>query len=327
MKKSPLFILLVFLGLPVLAQNIPLQPVAVSEAGRNVDSMAVWIAPKIADSLVLVTEKAGGQLMVLKADKTATLVKRFGDMKRPNAIVIVPSVRFGRKNRDLAFVTERDANLVSVYSLPDLEKVGEFANDVPAPMGISIYRHKNELLAFVVAKRAEGNDKVVRFRLVEKDGKLSGVHETQFGKELTPNQETVYVDEKRKLVFVADETAQNIKIYDLNGNLQKSFGDGVFQAQVEGIAVVRCKKTDYLIASDQLDTTEFEIFDLKDLRHVGMVVTAAKHTDGIAVNQSKLKDFPNGIFISQSDPEGTGGRQAEFYDLKAFFAKANLICR
>ena len=160
-----------------------------------------------------------------------------------------------------------------------------------------------------------------------KDGKLAGVHEMKFGKELTPNQETVYVDEKRKLVFVADETAKNIKVYDLDGNLKTTFGDGPFQAQVEGIAIARCRKTDYLIASDQLDTTEFEIFDLNDYRHVGTVVTTASRTDGIALTQAKLKDFPNGLFIAQSDPEGTGGRQAEFFDLKAIFGKVNVQCR
>ncbi len=308
-------------------QTLPLQPVAVTEAGRNVDSMAVWIAPQKSDSLVLLTEKAGGQVMVFKTDKTAALVKRFGEMKRPNAVAIVPKVKVAGKKIDLAFVTERDGNLVSVYSIPDFAKVGEFAQEVSQPMGISLYRNKNELFAYVVAKKATGNDKVIRFKITQIEGKVIGVEDLKFGKELTPNQETVFVDDKRKLVFVADETAQNIKVYDLNGNWQRTFGDGAFQAQVEGITIARCRKTDFLIASDQRDTTEFEIFDLKDFQHLGTVITTANRTDGIALTQSKLKDFPNGLFISQSDPDGTGGRQAEFFDFKAFLAKANLKCR
>lgn len=75
------------------------------------------------------------------------------------------------------------------------------------------------LLAFVVAKRAEGNDKIIRYRIGEKNGRLTGTRETAFGKELTPNQETVFIDQKRRLVFAADETARDIKIYDFDGNL------------------------------------------------------------------------------------------------------------
>jgi myo-inositol-hexaphosphate 3-phosphohydrolase len=320
-------LLILPLAAEAFGQPEPLKPVAISEPGRNVDSMAVWLAPNITDSLILLTEKSGGQIMVFKADKTATLIKRFGELKRPNAVAIVPKVKVGNRVLDLAFVTERDGDIVSVFSIPDFEKVGEFASEVHQPMGIAVYRNNRDILAFVVSKRATGDEKVIRFRVRTEGGKVSGIRELHFGKELTPNQETVFVDDKRRLVFVADETARNIKVYKLNGSYIRTFGDGAFQAQVEGIAIVRCRKTDYLIASDQRETTEFEIFDLKDYSHVGTVVTTAKHTDGIAVSQAKLRDFPNGIFIAQSDPDGSGGLQAELYDLKYFLERAGITCR
>lgn len=321
--------LLIILWLHTLtyAQNTPLQPIAKTIDGRNVDSMAVWIAPKKNDSLVLLTEKAGGQIMVFKADKNATFVRRFGEMKRPNGVVIIQGAKIGRKKQDLVFVTERDADKVSVYAAPDFIKVGEFANDVPQPMGISVYQRGPDLVAFVVAKRATGNDKVIRFRITEQNGQIGGLREIQFGRELTPNQETVFVDAKSKIVFVADETAQNIKAYDVDGNLQKTFGDGAFQAQVEGIALAACGKNRYLIASDQRDTTEFEIFDLKDYKHLGTVITTAHHTDGISLTQKKLPDYPNGLFIAQSDPDGTGGLRAEFFDLHQILKSGNAFCK
>lgn len=319
-------ILILFLPVWTYSQTAPLQPLAKTIDGRNVDSMAIWIAPKKSESLVLLTEKAGGSVMVFKADKTAAFVRRFGEMKRPNAVVVMQKVKIGDKKRDLAFVTERDANKVSVYSVPDFEKVGEFANDVPQPMGISLYRRGKDLVAYVVAKRATGNDKVIRFKVTEQNGRIGGIREIEFGKELTPNQETVYVDSKTRIVYVADENAKNIKAYDVDGKLLRTFGDGAFQAQVEGITIATCGRNRYLIASDQLDTTEFEIFDLKDNRHLGTVITTAHRTDGITSTGVKLPDFPNGLFITQTDPEGTGGLRAEFFDLKQILKSGNAMC-
>lgn len=311
-----------------MAQITPLKPIVATIDGRNVDSMAIWIAPRKADSLVLLTEKAGGEVMVFKADKNATFVKRFGEMKRPNGIVVMQKAKIGKKKQDLAFITERDGNKISVFSVPDFEKLGEFGNDVPQPMGISLYQRGKDLLAFVVAKRATGNDKVIRFKITEENGKIVGIREKEFGQELTPNQETIFADEKSKLIYAADETAKNIKVYNVDGILQKTFGDGIFQAQVEGITIVRCGGgKDYLIASDQGEITEFEIFDLKNYEHRGTVVTTAKRTDGITATTEKLPDFPKGLFIAQTDPDDTGGLRAEFFDLKQLFEKVNLRCR
>jgi 3-phytase len=308
-------------------QNEPLKPDVVTLEGRNVDSMAFWIAPRRSDSLVLVTEKAGNEVMVFRANAKAEFVRRFGEFQRPNAIDVVQKVKLGKKKMDLAFITERDANKVSVYSLPQFENVGEFAQDVSQPMGISIYRKKNDLRAFVVAKRAEGNEKVIRFRITDENGKIGGIREVSFGAELEPNQETVFVDSKTASVYVADENARNIKIYNLDGMLQKTFGDGIFQAQVEGIALAECRDRRLLIATDQLDVSEFEIFDLRDHKHLGTVKTTASRTDGIALTQARLPDFKNGLFVAQTDPDNTGGLRAEFYDLQKFFEKAGVRCR
>jgi hypothetical protein len=194
-------------------------------------------------------------------------------------------------------------------------------------MGISVYRRGRDLIAFVIAKRAEGNDKIIRFRVTEVKGKIVGIREKEFGKELTPNQETIYVDPKTKRVYAADETARNIKIYDLDGNWQKTFGDGVFQAQVEGISIADCRGKRYLIASDQREINEFEIFELPNLQHRGTVITTSSRTDGISLTTEKLPDFPKGLFIAQTDPDDTGGLRAEFFDLREFFAEAKLVCR
>ncbi len=326
MRISLLLLLLVCKSAVFAQQNAPVQPVAKTIGGRDVDSLAIWVAPRKADSLVLLTEKKGGSVMVFKANKEATFVRRFGEFKRPNAVVVAKAKIAGRK-QDLAFITDRDGNAVYVYSVPNFEKLGVFATDVPQPMGISVYKRGRNLVAYVVAKRATGNDKVIRFKIVAENGRVSGVRETEFGKELTPNEETVYVDRKTRTVYVADENAQNIKVYDADGRLQKVIGDGAFQAQVEGIALAQCGRKQFLIATDQRDVSEFEIFDLSDAKHLGTVITTAQRTDGIALTQTKLPDFPHGLFVAQSDPDQSGGLRAEFFDLRQILTRGNAFCK
>lgn len=62
--------------------------------------------------------------------------------------------------------------------------------------------------------------------------------------------------------------------------------------------------------------------------HLGMVRTAAKETDGLAVSAEALPGFPGGLLVAQSDPDGSGGRHAEYYDLSAFLTATGLpACR
>lgn len=306
-----------------------IKPVVTTMPGKNVDSLAIWIAPNKADSLVLLTEKSGGQVMVFKADANATFVRRFGQFKRPNGIGILQNVRIGVVPKDLVFITDRDDNRVSVYSIPDFELLGTFGTDLQQPMGIALYRQPREsaVFAYIVQKRATDDAKVVRYRISETQGRLSAQRELQFGREVSVGQETVAVDADRKQVLVADENERDIKVYDLAGKFLRSFGKGAFEAQVEGIVVVTCGKNGYLVASDQKDITEFEFFDRTTYRHLGTVRGTAVHTDGIALTQTKLPSFPNGLFAAQSDPASTGGRHAEFYDFGVLLKSLQLNAR
>src|SRR5215207_9932315 len=183
------------------------KPVAVTMPGKNVDSPAIWIAPRPEGSLVLLTEKGGGAVMVFKADANATFVRRFGKFKRPNGVAVLQGAAVGAVKRDLAFVTDRGGDVVQVYSIPDFELVGAFAEGVKRPMGIALYRRPGDgaVSAYIVRKFGRGDDKVIRFRIEERQGRITGRREINFGKELLTNQETVMVDADRELVYVADE--------------------------------------------------------------------------------------------------------------------------
>ncbi len=316
-----LFICLPFFA---VAESPPVvQPVAISIAGKNVDSPAIWIAPKPEESLVFLTEKKGGSVMVFKADKKATFLKRIGGMKRPNGIAVLQDAPFDET--DLLFVTDRDANRIHIYSVPDFQKRATFGEGIPQPMGIALYQGRWDYVvyAYVVFKRAEGDARVVRFRIVEEDGKFSAIREIQFGKELAAGQESIFVDPERQRVLVADENERDIKVYDLDGRYETKFGEGKFESQVKGIAIAQCAR-DYIIASDQQAVTEFEFFDRATYSHLGTVRGKASNTDGIALTNFSLPDFPGGLFVAQSDPDESGGHHAEFYDFNQLLFAAGL---
>lgn len=302
------------------------KPVATTVRGKNVDSPAIWIAPKPEDSLVLLTEKGGGAVMVFKADAKATFVGRFGKLKRPNGVAILQNVAIGSMKKDLAFVTDRNGHIVHVYSIPDFMLVGEFARGLKQPMGITLYHRQsdNAVFAYVVSKLAKGDEKVIRYRITEQNGRIAGVREIHFGKELLTNQETVVVDSDRQLVYVADENRHEVKAYDLDGKLVTAFGKGHFSAQVEGIALTGCGNHGYLIATDQKEVTEFEIFDRATLNHLATIKTSLRVTDGVALTEKSLPDFPGGLFVAHSDPDNSGGRHAEFYHLDQLLESVGL---
>lgn len=316
-----------FLLTVVIGQKIPLQPEAVSPEGRNVDSMAIWIAPKPSDSLILITEKSGNEIMAIRADRTASLVRRFGSFRRPNGVIVIPRMKIGKSMRDVALTTERDGNRISLFSIPDFQPLGSFGEEIQQPMGITYVRDGDGALIFVVSKRAEGDDKIIRYRITLADGMLRAERQLSFGHELTPNQETVFADESTGLLYAADESAQNIKVYDLSGRLLTTFGDGIFQGQVEGIAIARCGKKSILVASDQLIPTELEFFELPGYKHLATVITSVVKTDGIALTQHPLPDFPRGLLVAQTDPNESGGLRVELFRLDKLFDAGSIKCR
>jgi myo-inositol-hexaphosphate 3-phosphohydrolase len=293
--------------------------------GKNVDSPAIWIAPRPEESLVLLTEKGGGSVMVFKADSKATFVRRFGKFKRPNGVAILQGVAIGSVKKDLAFVTDRDGDVVQVYSIPDFELIGTFEG-VDKPMGISLYHRPRDgaVFAYIVPKLGKGDEKVIRFRIEEREGRITGVRDLNFGRELLTNQETITADADRELVYVADENRHEIKVYDLNGKLQATFGKGHFSAQVEGIVLTGCGKSGFIIASDQKSGTELEVFDRATFQHLATIKTALRVTDGLALIEDSLPDYPDGLFVAHSDPDGSGGRHVEFYHLNQLLESVRL---
>src|SRR5690349_2268882 len=87
----------------------------------DTDDPAIWVHPtKRDESLVIGTDKeTDGALYAF--DLQGKIVRRVGGLLRPNNVDIAYGFSFGEGLIDIAVVTEREAQRIRVFSLPDLE--------------------------------------------------------------------------------------------------------------------------------------------------------------------------------------------------------------
>jgi 3-phytase len=112
---------------------------------HDADDPAIWIHPEDpSQSLILGTDKdVDGALYAF--DLSGRVVGRVSDLKRPNNVDIELGLTLGGVATDIAVLTERYANSIRVFTLPDLLPVdGEgievfVGEEQRAPMGISLY--------------------------------------------------------------------------------------------------------------------------------------------------------------------------------------------
>jgi 3-phytase len=119
--------------------------------------------------------------------------------------------------------------------------------------------------------------------------------------------ESIAVDPQHHRLLIADETpgASTIKVYDTNGSFTGTIIDArYFPHQSEGIALYSCDDGGgYWIVTDQApDESTFHIFDRASLVYIasfrGKIV---QHTDGVALTQQAMPNFPNGAFYAVHD--------------------------
>jgi myo-inositol-hexaphosphate 3-phosphohydrolase len=115
--------------------------------------------------------------------------------------------------------------------------------------------------------------------------------------------------------------APGIHVYDANGKPYMRDGSNVFgshdqfQSDAEGIALYRCYDGNimdtgrgFIVVSDQnvTDLTDFEIFDRATWRYLGNFnIEKVINTDGVAVLETALPGYPDGIFSAVHDDQGT----------------------
>jgi 3-phytase len=328
MRLAPVPMLLLLLSSLAVAADPAVAPRLVSEAVRHdTDDPAIWInRADPAASLVLGTDKdADGALYVFGLDGRIHPDKVVRGLLRPNNVDVAYDVPLGDERVDIAVVTERYANRLRVYRLPELAAidgggipvfVGERARD---PMGIALYTRPSDGALFAIVSRSDAfaprDGYLHQYRLADDGtGQLRGLFTRAFGtwsgaKEI----EAIAVDDALGYVYYSDEMYGVRKYHadpradDADEQLAEFGTGGEFARDHEGISIYEhADGTGYILVSDQ-QADLFRIYpragSADDPHRHALLATvrlATRDSDGSAVTATALPGFPGGLFVAMS---------------------------
>nr|WP_265992741.1 phytase [Larkinella insperata] len=302
-----------------------IQPVVITDSVRHdTDDPAIWINPaNPAQSLIIGTDKdRDGALYVFDLNGKIQADKVVRNLKRPNNVDIAYGLPLGGKPVDIAVVTEREANKIRLFSLPDLKPVDGGGIEVfsgetqQAPMGIALYTRPSDHAIFAVVGRKDGPKEsyLWQYRLEDNGaGQVKATVVRKFGaysgrKEI----ESIAVDNELGYVYYSDEQIGVRKYYaspDSSGTELALFARTGFQEDHEGISIYKTgPQTGYLLVSDQ-GANQFHFFPREgtagkphDHPRLKVVRVAAQSSDGSDVTSVPLGPrFPKGLFVAMSE--------------------------
>jgi 3-phytase len=301
------------------------QPVFVSDSVKHdTDDPAIWINPADpAKSLVLGTDKnEDGALYVFDLQGKMIADKVIRNLQRPNNVDIAYGLILNGKPTDIAVLTERKANKIRVYSLPDMKAIdnggiavftGETERD---PMGISLYTRPSDKAIFAIVGRKSGpaENYLWQYKLTD-DGKgnVAGNVVRKFGKYSGKKEiESIAVDNELGYIYYSDEQVGVRKYHadpDSSNNELALIPNTGFAEDNEGISIYKTdNKRGYLLVSDQ-GANKFHIFSRegeKENPHkhnlIRIVKVAAQKSDGSDVTSLALNPtFKKGLFVVMSE--------------------------
>jgi 3-phytase len=313
-------------------------PVLVTEpTAVDTDDPAIWINPDDpAQSLILGTDK-GGSIYVFDLDGRIIPEKTFSGMGRANNIDVEYGFMLGGAPTDIAVATDRNANLLRVFRLPEMTPIDNggipaFAGEPPElerPMGIALYKRPSDGAVFAIVSRKSGPSGAYLWQyLIEDDGsgQVTATKVRAFGtfaEDITTTEdgvtepgeiESVAIDDALGYVYYSDELA-GVRKYHADPDAPDAdielaiFGTDGFADQREGISIYTINDgTGYILVSDQqgnafrIFTREGEPGDPHSHRFVKTVAVSTNESDGSEVTSSVLDPrFPSGLFVAMSD--------------------------
>ncbi len=309
-------------------QRQAIAPRIISDSVKHdADDPAIWIHPTDpSQSLIIGTDKdEDGALFVYGLDGRIIAEKTVSGLKRPNNVDVEYGLLLNGVSTDVAVTTERYANKIRVFSIPDMIAIdnggidvfeGEIQRD---PMGIALYKRPRDGAVFAIVSRKEGpTDGTYLWQYLLADdgtGTVIGTKVREFGawsgvKEI----EAVAVDDELGYAYYSDELIGIRKYYAdpdaPEGNVELAlFGTEDFVDDREGICVYkRNDGTGYILVSDQganklrIFTREGEPGDPHHHRSIKAIPLSTTSSDGSEVTNAPLdENFPAGLFVAMSD--------------------------
>lgn len=305
--------------------------------GFDSDDPAIWIHPTDkSKSLIIGTDKeVGGGIYAF--DLNGKVVHKVTGLQRPNNVDIAYGLKIGEDLVDIAVVTERKANTIRVFSLPDLKAIdgggipvfeGETCEECREGMGIALYTDPATRSVQAVVGRKNGPDGsyIWQYELkANEQGKVTGTVLRKFGKYSGKKEiEAIAVDNELGYIYYSDETEGIRKYYadPAKGNEELAlFGQKDFKRDHEGISIFKGNDNKgYIIVSDQ-QAHAFNVYpregtagDPHEHELITKIPTGTRESDGSDVTSISLgSHFPKGLFVAMDDR-----KTFHFYDWRAF---------
>lgn len=249
------------------------------------------------------------------------------EFDRPNGIWVAD---------DMVFVVERDNHRIQVLTLYEFKFVGFIGEDkLIYPYGISIYKDNGKYQVYIT-DNYENEQATNDLEEIPADSLLgkrvlhytmtieNGIGQSEFVRYIGETTkkgairitESIFTDPIHNILLLAEEDERNthIKIYSLDKGeyTGKTIGEGMFNYQAEGIALIDCGNGEgFWICTDQYtgDNTFFKS-------------GATQNTDGIWLTQEFYQGFPKGSLIAVNNDGGIG-----IYDLQMLMNELNISCK
>lgn len=289
------------------------------QSRENIDSPAVWHAPD-GRNLLFATSKAGHSVNVFDAENGA-MIRRLGGLgselgqfNRPNGVWVID---------DYMLVVERDNRRVQVVYLPTMVGIATFGEEeLGKPYGLYVRSLGGGEYEVYVADNYETpseeipadkdlDHRINRYLLEATGASAEGEWEAAFGATSGEGRlyvvESIFGDPVHNQLLVAEELeddakGRQVKVYDMEGRFSgKTFGQGIFKHQVEGIALYETSETGgYWIVTDQGKIENwYHVFERKSLEYSGSFSgERTLNTDGVWLSQKALPRFPHGAFYA-----------------------------
>jgi len=305
-----------------------LKPLVVTEpVVHDTDDPAIWIDPTDSTHVIIIgTDKGGdtGDGGLFAFDLTGKKIDSVRPLRRPNNVDIAYGLLVDGKKIDIAVCTERLANSIRVFQLPDLTPldnggipvfVGE-ADSLRDPMGIALYTNPADQKIYAIVGRKTGpqdGSYLWQYELEsDKEGNVMGTLVRKFGfysgkKEI----ESIAVDNELGYIYHSDEMHGIHKSYahpDSSNTELALFGTEGFTEDIEGISIYKNEDgTGYLLVSDQ-QANQFRVFPREGSNNsphqhpeLAVIKTSTLASDGSEVTSKSLPDFTRGLFVAMSD--------------------------
>jgi 3-phytase len=315
---------------PIKADAI--KPTVVTQpTPHDTDDPCIWINPADASkSLIIGTDKdTEGGLYVY--DLAGKITGKSETLKRPNNVDLAYGLSIGGKSYDVAITTERERNMIRIFSIPDMKPLDNGGIPVfegeedQGPMGVAIYTRPSDKAIFAVVGRKFGpsGSYLWQYRISDSgNGYAAATVVRKFGSFSGKKEiEAIAVDNEMGFIYYCDETV-GIKKYAANPDAQNNnelalFGTTGFASDHEGIAIYKSTAgTGYILVSNQQANT-FMVFpregangDANSHPLLAEIPTSTIECDGADATSVNLGgSFTNGMLVAMSN-----GMTFHYYD-------------